>query len=103
MSKDTQLKTLNDLKNACNDNKYILIIKRPQSKSRIHKGRCSSITFSHLFDFITIDRKLGMGKAKQRYFAFDTFEEVKNAYPTHVRPIDPYCRICIKESIFDIL
>ena len=100
MSKGVLLKTRNDLRKARKDGKYLLIIKRPQSKSRIHKGDCRSVAFAHILDYGETDAKLGMGKAKQQYFAFDNLEDANDAYPAHVRPIDPHCHICIKKQPF---
>ena len=101
MSKGIKLETSNDLKKACDNNKYILILKRPQSKSRIHVGTCRLLVFWHLLDYNdTTNRKLGTGKAKQQYFRFDSLEDAKNEYPAHVRMIDPCCQFCIKKTDF---
>ena len=96
MDDGIQLKTRNDLRKARDRSKYILIIKRPQSKSRIHKGTCRSVSFAHILDIKEADAKLGLGKAKQQYFAFTSLEDAIKNYPSHVRHINPYCPICIE-------
>ena len=89
------LETRDDLRKACDRGKYILVIKRPQSKSRIHHGKCRLLVQEHILDYSLPDLKIGTGKAKQQYFAFDSLKDAKNAYPTHVRIIDPCCKSCI--------
>lgn len=99
MSEGVELKMGHDLQQACHDGKYILIVKRPKSKSRIHTGKCRLLELWHNNpDYIAVNHKLGTGKAKQKYYMFDSLKEAKNEYPARVRVIDPFCQFCIKEE-----
>ena len=100
MSKGIKLKTWNDLNKASSNDKYILILKRPQSKSRIHKGKCKKLISLHLLGYEIEDHVLGTGNARQQYFSFDNLEDAKNEYPARLSITNARCKFCGKKTDF---
>lgn len=93
-----ELKTRGDLKIACNNGDYIVIVKRPRTKSRIHVGKCPHVIFMHFLDTdINMDNKLGCGRQKQKYFAFKNREDALKFMPFYTKTSRIYCPTCIKE------
>ena len=98
MYRGERISTHKQIERACNDEKYILIIKRPHSTSRIHKGTCYPLRESHCVNHDILDYELGTSGARQIYFAFDSLEDADNACSTHTaNDAVMHCARCIRE------
>ena len=80
MSMMKELKTNKTLTITCKSEGYVLIKKRPMSKSRIHSASCYLL---HLQFHMSDIKELGNSKAKQQYYFSKSIDKLKEKMKSH--------------------